>query len=161
MTGDAFTFVAPEEESDLRAIERAIGKRLPRVTVPGFDYRAAPAERLEVPLAERIAAIRARKAQDRARAKEKAVRRITNAAGAGASRPPASRPPAPRPHASSSRPHDSRPPAPRPHARIVHTSRPQGSQPDHDSRPIALRPMVSARPKADERPSGTRWGRRS
>jgi len=36
-TGDAFTFVAPDEENDLRAIERAIGKRLPRVTVPGFD----------------------------------------------------------------------------------------------------------------------------
>jgi len=155
MTGDAFTFVSPEEEGDLRAIEHAIGKRLPRVTVPGFDYRAAPAEKLEVPLAERIAAIRARKTQERARAKEKAVRRITNAAGTGASRPPA-----PRPHASSSRPPDSRL-APRPHARIVHTSRPQGSQTDHDSRPIALRPMVSARPKADERPSGPRWGRRS
>src|SRR5205814_2328648 len=28
MTGDAFTFVAPEEEGDLRAIERAIGKPL-------------------------------------------------------------------------------------------------------------------------------------
>jgi ATP-dependent RNA helicase RhlE len=153
MTGDAFTFVSPEEESDLRAIEHAIGKRLPRVTVPGFDYRAAPAEKLEVPLAERIAAIRARKAQERARAKEKAVRRITHAAGA-------SRPPAPRSHPSS-RPHDSRPSAPRPQARIVHTSRPLESRPDHDSRPIALRPTVSARPKTDERPSGPRWGRRS
>jgi ATP-dependent RNA helicase RhlE len=38
MTGDAITFVAPDEENDLRAIERAIGKRLPRVTVPDFDY---------------------------------------------------------------------------------------------------------------------------
>jgi ATP-dependent RNA helicase RhlE len=75
MTGDAFTFVSPEEESDLRAIERAIGRRLPRVTVAGFDYSKAPAERFEVPLAERIAAIRARKAQERLRAKEKAQRR--------------------------------------------------------------------------------------
>src|SRR5688500_3153605 len=33
-TGEAFTFVAPEEENDLRAIEKAIGKRLPRVTLP-------------------------------------------------------------------------------------------------------------------------------
>ena len=41
-TGEAFTFVSPEEESDLRAIERAIGKRLPRVTVPDFDYTARP-----------------------------------------------------------------------------------------------------------------------
>ncbi len=84
MTGDAFTLVSPEEESDLRAIERAIGKRLPRVTVPGFDYAKAPVEKLEVPLAERIAAIRARKAQERARAKEKAERRARHEAAPGA-----------------------------------------------------------------------------
>ena len=36
-TGDAFTFVSPQEESDLRRIEHAIGKRLPRVSVPGFE----------------------------------------------------------------------------------------------------------------------------
>ena len=75
MTGDAITFVAPEEENDLRAIERAIGKRLPRVTVPDFDYKQRPAERLEIPIHERIAAIRARKAEDRARAKAKLERR--------------------------------------------------------------------------------------
>jgi ATP-dependent RNA helicase RhlE len=78
-TGDAFTFVAPEEESDLRAIEKALGRRLPRITVPGFDYSAAPAERFEIPIAERIATIRARKAEDRARAKAKAQRRGTAA----------------------------------------------------------------------------------
>src|SRR5688572_16717132 len=75
MTGDAITFVAPEEENDLRAIERAIGKRLPRVTVPDFDYRQKPSERLEIPIHERIAAIRARKAEDRARAAAKAEKR--------------------------------------------------------------------------------------
>ena len=74
-TGDAFTFVAPDEEGDLNAIERAVGKRLPRVTLPGFDYTKRAAERLEIPIAERIAEIRARKAQERARAKEKAERR--------------------------------------------------------------------------------------
>ena len=42
-TGEAFTFVSPQEEADLRAIESAIGKRLPRVTVPDFDYTARPA----------------------------------------------------------------------------------------------------------------------
>jgi ATP-dependent RNA helicase RhlE len=41
-TGDAFTFVSPQEEGDLTRIERAIGKRLPRVTVPDFDYGAQP-----------------------------------------------------------------------------------------------------------------------
>jgi len=74
-TGDAFTFVAPDEEADLRAIERAIGKRLPRITVPGFDYQKRPADRFEIPIGERIAQIRARKAEERARAKEKAERR--------------------------------------------------------------------------------------
>jgi ATP-dependent RNA helicase RhlE len=35
-TGDAFTLVSPEEERDLQAIERAIGKRLPReAAAPG------------------------------------------------------------------------------------------------------------------------------
>ena len=73
--GDAFTFVAPDEQNDVRAIERAIGKRLPRVTLPEFDYSAQPAGKLEVPLGERIAAIRARKADDRARSKAKSERR--------------------------------------------------------------------------------------
>ncbi|HEX5727424.1 MAG TPA: DEAD/DEAH box helicase, partial [Longimicrobiaceae bacterium] len=71
-TGDAYTLVSPEEERDLRDIERAIGKTLPRVTVPGFDYRARAAERFEVPIAERIAEIRKRKAADRERARQKA-----------------------------------------------------------------------------------------
>jgi ATP-dependent RNA helicase RhlE len=74
-TGDAFTFVSPEEEGDLRAIERAIGKRLPRIVLPDFNPRAAGAERFEVPLAERIAAIRTRKTQERARAREREDRR--------------------------------------------------------------------------------------
>ena len=78
MTGDAFTFVSPEEATDLAAIEREIGKRLPRITVPGFDYTKAPAERFEVPIAERIAAIRARKAEERKRAKEKVERRLAH-----------------------------------------------------------------------------------
>jgi ATP-dependent RNA helicase RhlE len=46
-TGDAFTLVAPEEEDDLHAIERAIGKRLPRVTMPDFDYAARPAAAMD------------------------------------------------------------------------------------------------------------------
>ena len=80
-TGDAFTFVAPEEESDLSQIERAIGKRLPRVVVQGFDYASKPAQRFEVPIAERIAEIRARKAEERKRAKEKAERRAAHGSG--------------------------------------------------------------------------------
>jgi ATP-dependent RNA helicase RhlE len=88
-TGEAFTFVAPEEEGDLRAIERAINYRLPRVIVPDFDYSKRPEARFEVPLAERIAQIRARKAEDRARAKAKAERRTAQGDAAPAARPPA------------------------------------------------------------------------
>ena len=80
-TGAAFTLVAPEEEDDLRGIEKAIGKRLPRVTVPDFDYNARPEARLEIPLADRIAAIRARKSQERAQGKARADRRRTAEAG--------------------------------------------------------------------------------
>jgi len=40
--GEAITFVTPEDEGDLRAIERALGKPIPRVTLPDFDYRAPP-----------------------------------------------------------------------------------------------------------------------
>jgi ATP-dependent RNA helicase RhlE len=80
MTGHAFTFVAPEEEDDLRAIEKAVGRRLPRVTLPDFNYNARVTVKLEVPLAERIAEIRRRKAEARENAKAKAARRGQNAA---------------------------------------------------------------------------------
>jgi ATP-dependent RNA helicase RhlE len=75
-TGEAFTFVAPEEQGGLRAIERAVKKELPRQTLSGFDYQQGrTAERFEVPAGERIAAIRARKAEERGRAQAKAQRR--------------------------------------------------------------------------------------
>ena len=82
--GDSVTFVSPDEEADLRAIERAIGRRIERVTLPGFDYTKRAAERLEVPMAERIAAIRAKKAQERAAARANAERRAHNGARPGA-----------------------------------------------------------------------------
>jgi ATP-dependent RNA helicase RhlE len=43
LTGDAYTLVAPEEERDFGAIERALGKRLPRHRAEGFDYTSKPA----------------------------------------------------------------------------------------------------------------------
>jgi ATP-dependent RNA helicase RhlE len=66
-TGDAFLFVSPAEEADLRAIERVVGKRLPRVTLPNFDYTSKPAEKLEIPLRERLAVMRARPGRSHAR----------------------------------------------------------------------------------------------
>ena len=70
-TGEAFTFVSPDEEDDLRAIERVVGKALPRVTVPDFDYHARPAERFEVPISERLAAMHGRKPMPHGRGKRK------------------------------------------------------------------------------------------
>jgi ATP-dependent RNA helicase RhlE len=90
MTGEAFTFVSREEEAELKAIERAIGKALPRVTLPDFDYTKKPEGRFEVPQAERIAAIRAQRATERQRAREKAERRA-NAASAPAPAPGAAK----------------------------------------------------------------------
>ena len=73
--GEAVTFVAPDEMGGLRAIERALGASLPRLTLAGFNYAGRPAEKLEVPVATRIAAIRARRADERARARMKAAHR--------------------------------------------------------------------------------------
>ncbi len=93
MTGEAFTFYSPEEEADIRSIERAISRKLPRVTVDGFDYSARPQQRFEVPLAERIAEIRKKKAEDRARSAAKAARRggggqqASSGSGGGGGRP--------------------------------------------------------------------------
>jgi ATP-dependent RNA helicase RhlE len=56
------------------------------VVLPGFDYTHKPAERFEIPIGERIAQIRARKAEDRQRAKANAERRAHY--GAPANRAP-------------------------------------------------------------------------
>src|SRR3954469_14094428 len=56
MTGEAFTFVSPSEAEDLKGIERAVGRRLPRVTLPDFNYAGKADTKLEIPLAERMAA---------------------------------------------------------------------------------------------------------
>lgn len=55
LIGDAFTLVAPQEEYDFRTIEKHLKKRLNRVVMEGFDYSERTTEKLEVPLAERLA----------------------------------------------------------------------------------------------------------
>jgi ATP-dependent RNA helicase RhlE len=93
-TGEAYTFVSPEEEGEVRAIERAVGHRIERRTIEGFDYSAPEQERFEVPVGERIAAMRDQRRQARERQKEKEAR--GSSAGGGASSSPAStRGPAP------------------------------------------------------------------
>jgi ATP-dependent RNA helicase RhlE len=77
LTGHAITFASPEENGELTAIERAVGRRLERRRLEGFDDSSRPAERFEIPVGERIAAIRARKAEERARARAKVERQAT------------------------------------------------------------------------------------
>lgn len=48
-TGEAFTFVAPQEMGDLRAIERAVGKRIERRVLEGFGDQATLAEAVDPP----------------------------------------------------------------------------------------------------------------
>jgi ATP-dependent RNA helicase RhlE len=109
-TGEAYTFAAPDEEADLRAIERAVGRALPRVTLPDFDYKARGLA-VEVPRAQRIAQIRARKAEERARARVNAERR---AGGGGQPAPRGAEPRGARKAHPSPRPHGGRPPGSRP-----------------------------------------------
>ena len=40
--GDAFTLMSPEEQKDVLAIERFLGRSIPRVVLPDFDYKAKP-----------------------------------------------------------------------------------------------------------------------
>ena len=108
MSGEAFTFVSPQEEGELKDIERVLGRRLPRVTVPDFDYAARPQAKLEIPLAQRIAEIRARKRGERERAAANAARRSaaqrgrpvtpSQPAGDGGHRPQRPSGPGGRPH---------------------------------------------------------------
>ena len=43
-TGDAFTFMAPDEIAMVRAIERVIGAPIPRISVPGYDFGTVAAD---------------------------------------------------------------------------------------------------------------------
>jgi ATP-dependent RNA helicase RhlE len=38
--GDAFTLMSPEEGKQMMAVERFLGRAIPRVTLPDFDYKA-------------------------------------------------------------------------------------------------------------------------
>jgi ATP-dependent RNA helicase RhlE len=91
-TGEAFTFVSPEERSELAAIERVLGRPLPRVTVPDFDYAARPSTRLEVPLAQRLSDHRRRQGQGRARRGAKRHGQAHAGLGKSHGRPPTAGP---------------------------------------------------------------------
>jgi ATP-dependent RNA helicase RhlE len=43
-TGDAFTFMSPEEIAMVRTIERVLGTPIPRISVPGYDFGTVAAD---------------------------------------------------------------------------------------------------------------------
>jgi ATP-dependent RNA helicase RhlE len=134
MVGDAFTFVSEDELGELHAIERAVGQRLPRLTVEGFDYQSKPAERFEIPIQERIAAIRARKAEERARAKAKAEKKAQREAEEKARMSGRSQPRAPQ---ASQAPRESR----------------EGGE-DRPDRNNREQPSRDQQPRSNQRPGG-------
>jgi ATP-dependent RNA helicase RhlE len=86
MTGEAFTLVSPQEEGELKSIERAVGKQLPRVTLPDFNYSARPEGKLEIPIAERLQAHRERRRGERDRQRANEARRGGGRGGRGGGR---------------------------------------------------------------------------
>jgi ATP-dependent RNA helicase RhlE len=43
-TGDAYTFMSPDEIAMVRTIERVIGHQIPRISVPGYDFGTVAAD---------------------------------------------------------------------------------------------------------------------
>lgn len=41
-TGDAYTFMSPDEIAMVRTIERTIGQQIPRISMPGYDFGTTP-----------------------------------------------------------------------------------------------------------------------
>jgi len=52
-TGDAYTFMSPDEISMVRAIERTIGQQIPRISVPGYDFGTTAESAVPVPTESR------------------------------------------------------------------------------------------------------------
>lgn len=82
--GDAFTLMAPEEQRHLAAIERFLGRAIPRVLLPDFDYGVKPSQMQQTVIYD----------DERVRARRAAMARLPYAAArasapAGASRPSA------------------------------------------------------------------------
>jgi ATP-dependent RNA helicase RhlE len=113
--GDAFTLMSPEEEKDVAAIERFLGRAIPRVVLPDFDY--------DTPHPIRAAAAheddeRARRAGGLGSAASR-IAAVPRGPGANGSRPVA-RKPAPTPAGGSDRgktsPASRKPAKPKPRA---------------------------------------------
>jgi ATP-dependent RNA helicase RhlE len=86
-TGGALTLASPADAPAIAAIERVVGRRIPRRTLEGFDYAEKPSENLEVPAAQRSAAARAQRAVARTRTHANTGRRTDTGRPWGFERP--------------------------------------------------------------------------
>ena len=107
-TGEAYTFVAPQDEAALRAIERALGKPLPRVLLSDFDYRQRAEELKPAPHSPHPPAQRRQK--PRRHGPRPGDRREPEGAWAGRIEAATSRPHASGAHAHGARTHGRRRP---------------------------------------------------
>jgi ATP-dependent RNA helicase RhlE len=82
-TGDAYTFMSPDEISMVRAIERTISQQIPRISVPGYDFGTSADASVPVPSetipADVLTSTEASGAADRA-SKQKRYRRPSSVA---------------------------------------------------------------------------------
>jgi ATP-dependent RNA helicase RhlE len=76
--GDAFVMVSPAEEKHLVRIERQIGQRLPRVTLPDFNYTLAAPARTDRPAARPRGPAPSRPSQGKASSSSKTQRKDGN-----------------------------------------------------------------------------------
>ena len=53
-TGEAYTLVTPDDTAEVLAVERVLGQKLERRTLPGFRYQAPPAPREHAPSAPAV-----------------------------------------------------------------------------------------------------------
>jgi ATP-dependent RNA helicase RhlE len=111
LTGEAYTFVAPQDEAALRTIERALGKPLPRVVLSDFDYRQRAEELKPAPRPHHPPAHRRQKPQRHA--PRHGERREPDGAWANRIEAATSRPHPAGAHARDARPHGRRKPGSR------------------------------------------------
>ncbi len=164
--GDAFTLMSPEEQKDVAAIERLLGRAIPRVLLPDFDYNMRPTDNRAVPAPDeeidRGAEKRRAPAGLQAAATRIAARPVLKAVpGAAAAKPGAAKPTAPTPARATNG-----------SGRFA-ASRPSAAPARAASRPAAARPAASAstraakkaparaataRPRSKARPAARRHG---
>lgn len=173
-TGWAVSFVSPENEIDLKAIQKLIGQQLPELALPGFDFEAAVAQ-AEAKSAAREASkdpdIQAAKKEmakktrrkNRAKAREEAEReaRIQTAGTAGgAPEAKLSLPKGPKKPKTAQKPKGAQKPKASGKSQTVHKSNPaQKQQVSQKPKPVqgskkapATRGGKSAAPRTDMRP---------